>query len=139
MEKFHENTLGWLKDRNVTKIELKYVYFPTNFPKVVEQLFCYLYSIIALIFDFLQIHFYLDHSKSHTCSQVYNIIVIHCITLLLLLCFTIATRNNIVWKLARDYCLCYCNDFSLVPDSTECTKIFATEKCSTLFVSPKIK
>ena len=23
----------------------------------------------------------------------------------------IATRNNIVWKLARDYCLCYCKIF----------------------------
>ena len=51
----------------------------------------------------------------------------------------IVTRNNIVWKLARGYCLCYCKTFSLVPDSTECTKIFVTEKCSTLLVSPKIK
>ena len=31
---------------------------------------------------------------------------------------------NIVWKLARGYCLCYCKTFSLVPDSTECTKNF---------------
>ena len=30
------------------------------------------------------------------------------------------TKNNIVWKLARGYCLCYCKTFSLVPDSTEC-------------------
>ena len=51
----------------------------------------------------------------------------------------IVTRNNIVWKLARGYCLCYCKTFSLVQDSTECTKIFVTEKCSALFVSPKIK
>ena len=51
----------------------------------------------------------------------------------------IVTRNNIVWKLARDYCLCYCKIFLLVPDSTECTKIFVTKKCSTWFVSPKIK
>ena len=36
----------------------------------------------------------------------------------------IITRNNIVWKLARGYCLCYCKTFSLVPDSTECTKFF---------------
>ena len=36
----------------------------------------------------------------------------------------IVTRNNIVWKLARGYCLCYCKTFSLVPDSTECTKNF---------------
>ena len=35
----------------------------------------------------------------------------------------IVIRNNIVWKLARGYCLCYCKTFSLVPDSTECTKI----------------
>ena len=34
------------------------------------------------------------------------------------------TRNNIVWKLARGYCLCYCKTFSLLPDSTECTKNF---------------
>ena len=37
---------------------------------------------------------------------------------------SIVTRNNIVWKLARGYCLCYCKTFSLVPDSTECTKKF---------------
>ena len=35
----------------------------------------------------------------------------------------IVTRSNIVWKLARGYCLCYCRTFSLVPDSTKCTKI----------------
>ena len=34
----------------------------------------------------------------------------------------IVTRNNIVWKLARGSCLCYCQTFLLVPDSTECTK-----------------
>ena len=63
-----------------------------------------------------------------------------------LFCFThaehslyIVTRNNIVWKIACGYCLCYCKTFSLVPDSTECTKIFVTEKCSTLFGPPKIK
>ena len=50
---------------------------------------------------------------------------------------TIVTRNNIVSELARGYCLCYCKTFSLVLDSTECTKNFVTEKCSTL--SPKIK
>ena len=52
---------------------------------------------------------------------------------------SIATRNNIVWKLACGYCLCYCKTFSLVPDSTECTKFIFTEECSTLFVLPKIK
>ena len=52
---------------------------------------------------------------------------------------TIVTRNNIVWKFAHGYCLCYYKTFSLVPDSTECTKSFVTEKCSTLFVPPKIK
>ena len=31
-------------------------------------------------------------------------------------------RNNIVWELARGDCLCYCQTFSLEPDSTECTK-----------------
>ena len=41
----------------------------------------------------------------------------------------IVTRNNIVWKLAHSYCLCYCKTFLLVPDSTECTKVFATAKC----------
>ena len=55
------------------------------------------------------------------------------------LCYNIVTRNNIVWKLACGYCLCYCKTFSLVPDSTECTKIFVTEKCGTLFTPPKIK
>ena len=51
----------------------------------------------------------------------------------------IVTRNNIVWKLVCGYCLCYCKTFSLVPDSTECTKIFVPEKYSRLIVSPKIK
>ena len=51
----------------------------------------------------------------------------------------IVTRNNIVWKLAHGYCLCYCKTFSLVPDSTECTKKIFTEECSTLFVPLKIK
>ena len=31
----------------------------------------------------------------------------------------IVTRNNIVWKLPRDYYLRYCNNFSLVPDPAE--------------------
>ena len=44
----------------------------------------------------------------------------------------IVTRKNIVWKLACSYCLCYCKTFLLVPDSTECTKIFVAKKCSTL-------
>ena len=51
----------------------------------------------------------------------------------------IGTRNNIVWKVMGDYCLSYCKTFWLVPDSTECTKIFVTEKCSPLFMTPKIK
>ena len=37
---------------------------------------------------------------------------------------TMVTKNNIVWKIARGYCLCYCKTFSLVPDSTECIKLF---------------
>ena len=37
----------------------------------------------------------------------------------ILLHWGIVTRNNIVWKLACGYCLCYCKTFSLVPDSTE--------------------
>ena len=56
----------------------------------------------------------------------------------IILNLAIVTRNNIVWKLARGYCLCFCKTFSLVPDSTECTKNFVTEKYSALFVSPKI-
>ena len=51
----------------------------------------------------------------------------------------IVTRNNMVWKLACDYCLCYCKTFLIVPDSTECPKVFVTEECSTLFVPRKIK
>ena len=43
---------------------------------------------------------------------------------------SMVTRNSIVCKLARGYCLCYCKTFSLVADSTECAKIFLTEKCS---------
>ena len=39
-------------------------------------------------------------------------------------CLNHSPRNNIVWKLTRGYCLCYCKTFSLVPDSTECTKNF---------------
>ena len=48
-------------------------------------------------------------------------------------------KKYIAWKLARGYCLCYCKTFSLVPDSTECTKNYFTEECSILFVSPKVK
>ena len=51
----------------------------------------------------------------------------------------IVTKNNIAWKLARGYCLYYWKTFSLVPDFTECTKSFVTEKCRTLLASPKIK
>ena len=43
--------------------------------------------------------------------------------------YIIVTRNNIVWKLARGYCLCYCKTFLLVPDSTECTNFFLP-KCA---------
>ena len=32
-------------------------------------------------------------------------------------------------KLAGGYCLCYCKTFSLMPDSTECTKFFLP-KCA---------
>ena len=39
------------------------------------------------------------------------------------------TRNNIVWKLAHGYCLCYCKTFWLVPDFAECTKFFLP-KCA---------
>ena len=38
--------------------------------------------------------------------------------------YIIVTRNNIFWKPARGYCLCYCKTFSLVPDPTECTEAF---------------
>ena len=41
----------------------------------------------------------------------------------------IITRNNIVWKLACGYYLCYCKTFSLVPGSWEFTKIFLP-KCA---------
>ena len=51
---------------------------------------------------------------------------------------TSVTRNDIFWKLARGYCLCFCKTFSLLPDSTECTKKFVTKKCSTLFPLPKV-
>ena len=37
----------------------------------------------------------------------------------------IVTRKNIIWKLVRGYCLCYCKTFLLVPDPTECTKILS--------------
>ena len=52
---------------------------------------------------------------------------------------SIVTRNNIVWKLARGYCLCYYKTFSLVPNSTGCTKSIFIEECSTLSVLLKIK
>ena len=41
---------------------------------------------------------------------------------------TIFTRKNILWKLARGYCLCYCKTFLLVAEPTECKKSF-TEEC----------
>ena len=36
----------------------------------------------------------------------------------------IVTRNNIVWKLERGYCLCYCKTFSLVSGSTSVQNLF---------------
>ena len=48
-------------------------------------------------------------------------------------------KSSLVWKRASGYCLCYCKAFSLVSDSTECTKTFVTKRCRALFVSPKIK
>ena len=48
----------------------------------------------------------------------------------------IVTKNNSLETCAGS-CLCQCKTFSLVPDSTESTKSFVTEKCSALFVSPK--
>ena len=56
----------------------------------------------------------------------------------IVLSLTIVIRNNIVWKLVHGYCLCYCKTFLLAPDSTECTKIYVNEMCSTLFVAPNI-
>ena len=47
----------------------------------------------------------------------------------ILLSLGIVTRNKIVWKLVRGYCLCYRKTFSLLPGSTECTKIFLP-KCA---------
>ena len=51
----------------------------------------------------------------------------------------IVTRNDIVWKLARGYFLCYCKTFLLVPDSAEGTKLFTEERSSALLVTPEIK
>ena len=49
---------------------------------------------------------------------------------LLFLVYIIVTRNNIVWKLAHGYYLCYCKTFSLVPNSTECTKMFLPKRAT---------
>ena len=49
-------------------------------------------------------------------TRFLGVILDECIT------WIIVARNSIVRKLARGYCLCYCKTFSLVPDSTECTK-----------------
>ena len=56
------------------------------------------------------------------------------------ICFFVlyrVTRNNIVWKLKRGYCICYCKTFLLVPDPTECKKNIFCQKvqyiiCATL-------
>ena len=51
----------------------------------------------------------------------------------------IVTRKNIVWKLPHGF-FCYCKNFWLEPDPTECTvKKIVTEKCSPLFVLLKTK
>ena len=47
--------------------------------------------------------------------------------LVIMMYLGIVTRNNIVWKLARGYYLCYCNTFSLAPDS----------RVHNIFFSPK--
>ena len=53
--------------------------------------------------------------------------------------YNVVPRNSIVWKFARGYYLCYCQIFSLVPDSTECTNYFFLPMCSTLFALHKTK
>ena len=57
----------------------------------------------------------------------------------LLVIKTIVTRNNIVRKLGRSYCLCFYKTILLEPDSTERTKQFLNKECNTLFVPLKIK
>ena len=59
--------------------------------------------------------------------------------MIIVISLLIVTRNIIVWKIPRGYCLCYCKTFLLMLDSTECIKIFFVEVRSTVFVPPKIK
>ena len=46
----------------------------------------------------------------------------------------IVTRNNIVRKLIRGYCLCYCKTFLLVPDSTQCKKKIYYQKSGVYYL-----
>ena len=69
---------------NFTKIELHRDCFPRNFSKSTEYLLCYLCVGAPLIGLYLhrylriyRIHFHLNHTKSHDCSQVYVTIGIY--------------------------------------------------------------
>ena len=53
----------------------------------------------------------------------------HIVLLFPLLALNIVTRNKILWKIARGYCLCYCKTFLLERGSTECKKKFLP-KCA---------
>ena len=56
-----------------------------------------------------------------------------------LYCLTIVTTKNIVWKLWRGYCLCYCKTFRWCQASLSAQKSYITEECSIAFVLIEIK
>ena len=109
--KFSQKHLWWspviinCKVFNCTKIGFHRGCFLWNFPKYVEQSFCYYRTAAPLMNLYLHryqhifpINFHLHYRKSYGCSEVYIIIGICHIDLLLLLCFTcrleIMQNNN---------------------------------------------
>ena len=72
-------------------------------------------------------HFQLNEDWKAWCKDAINKKSLGGVDTTALIILTIVTRSNIVWKLPR--CFCFCKTFSLVPDSTECTKIFLP-KCA---------
>ena len=89
-------------------------------------------SIVKVIADFYPKRMYRGPSLMQLVKQIYDDGFYEYAEI-------IVARNNVVRKLACGYCVCYCKTFSLVLDSTECTKNYFTEECSILSVPPKIK
>ena len=102
-EKYLDENLKWYVDGNLTTFKRKMLttkLIATTLEKVLRNKNMIIRSFVKCGFN-----------KPKRLSIDYSIS--------LKFSWTIVTRNNIVWKLAHGYGLCYCKTFSLVPDSVQ--------------------